>query len=490
MRSNKEYLTFLLFLIAAFGLGALFFTVPTALDDYWYMNDVAKHGWLGCVKIHHLTDNSRLSDIIGAWIIQWPNWLLDIISTAAVAFTIRGMMKLSQTPNIIGLTIIASFYIFVVPWHDYLFTRMFTFNYIWSGAIMIGTIILFLRGVAISPLLAFVLGIISGSWHEGFSFPLFCGTLCCFAFHPKMIRNDRIALCIGLALGGMWLFMSPSRTSDDGYGSLVRFPFYVWRSLALHISTYIFLSLELLCLCVGKWRRDAMSPVIIIAIVTSLTGLCLHVLTSLPRTYTPGAIMEGVGIAFLVGKMLKGARTCLKNTLKWICLSIWIFIIVHLAVSFLAGMRFYNEEQYIQKEYQKVKNTDGIVFADVTGYHGTHWLTFGKPIQHLYTGYAHAILASRYYDGAMLKVIPPELKDYKSGMGRRLDGSAGGFVYKGWLVLPLETEPDSYILGAKFIYNSDCFYAEKLAYSFIGADLKPYLFVLAETDGLKAVDKV
>ena len=497
-------LNIFLYLLAVVGMGSVFFTVPGALDDYWYMREVADgglcadgsfsfiKGWFECARIHWLSDNGRFCNVIGIGFLHLPLWVSHLVSTLAVAATLGLMCMLGRARRhaTVSLTFLTAIYILAVPWPDYLFTRVFSYNYVWGGALMLAVIALFLRQRATGWRWALGAGIVFGGWHEGFSFPILCGAVACMAIHPGMLRRDRVWLCIGLLLGGLWLFMAPARTSPTGFGTMVHYSRPFLPLLGDHWLTIIFFVSEGISLAVRRSRRAALAPLVIFAVAVSGVSLAIHLLSYTPRTCTPGVIMEGVGLTYLFNSLCPKPFSRLRSAVSWLCALTWIFITAHLTAAFITGLKFNREERHIIAGYEKSMDTDGVVFADVLGYYKAPWLTLGKPVQNLYTYFAHSSLVGKYYHGPLMKVIPTALRGYREGMGRRLEGDAGFSVCSGWLVAPIDSVPSSPLYSAEFVYGDHVRHDRFPAYSFTGADSTRYLFVLTDTDGLTAVNSI
>lgn len=507
MHTNKSLLLSchvvrILYCLAVVGLGALFFTVPVAHDDYWYLHDLTDGGtdrygnfdfWQGvweCARRHHLYDNSRIPNFFGGILVYLPRWITQTVSLISVALTLLFMSRLSgiSKSNVAGFTLLATIYIFLMPWTDYLFTGMFAYNYVWAGALMTGAVVVFLRRKPVGAIWAFMLGLLLGAWHEIFSFPVFCAAVACLAVYPRMIRRDRVWMCVGLLLGGLWLFLSPSRTSAAGYGSLLHYSRPFVPLFKDHILTFSFWILEIICIAWRRTRREALSPVMFFCVSASLVSFGIHLLSYGPRTCVPGVIMEGVGIVALLQAAIPYPRKPIRYAALTVCGIAWLFITAHFVAAFITGIKINREERHILALYQEAKDTDGEVFADVTRSHDALWLTFGKPYQGMYDYHSHPDQLSTYFHGKRLKVLPAALENYRKETGTKLKGDAGFYVYHGALVAPIDSDYDEPTYWAEFIYGDRSEKKHPLAYSFTGADSRHYLFVLTETEGLTAVN--
>lgn len=481
----------------------LFLTVPRALDDYWYLSDVHRFGTdssgnfnflkglLGTYSEHFATDNSRLSNVFGAVLVFVPLPVLALVSALLVGLTLYFMSILAQPSRrgFIGVTAIIMLYTFALPWDDYIFTGIFTFNYVWGAAWMIIYIFLFISEKQINVWLAVFLGIFLGAWHEIFSFSAFVGSIACLIFHKKMVCRWRIGMLVGIAVGCLWLWLSPSRTAPSGYGSLISLNRDFISLLDAHILAYIFIFAELLCLLLSRYRIFALSPTALFAVSTILVCLPVHLLSATPRVIFPEVIMSSVGLVFLGNAVFHSVTKPVSTATKWICRGLWIFFTAHIVSAFATGLKIKAEEKDILTQYLKVKESDGVVFADVTSPETSLPLSFGKPFQGLYEYYAHSVLLSRYFNGKLLRVIPTALKDYRLDEGEAISANLPVYSFDGYLVAPYSvyfaTEP---FLKAKFIYSDGSIRAGRFGYKFTGADSHEYFYINAPVSGLSSIE--
>ena len=498
MPSKENKTIYILIALATLAFGALFFTMPRTHDDYWFMADILRFGTsddgsfsflkgiTGCLSYHHFNDNSRLSNLFCILVIALPIWFSAIISMLSVGLSLTLMIRISGA-RIAGATAIMLFYTFFIPWTDYLFSFFFTGNYIIAGAIMMAVIALFMRKKATNAAWMFILGIIFGAWHEIYSFPILVGAVACFVVHRKMIRPDRLWMCAGLFLGCLWLWMSPSRTNPTGYGAMINFHRQWGEIINLqHWVGYIFLFLTAIALLIKRTRCYALSPVIIFSVSCVVIGLFVHLLSAADRATTPAVMMSALGGVYLFEKTIRN----IPRIAVWICGAAWVFFFIHMGVAFATGLKIRNEEKYIINEYLKVKDTDGVVYADVTTPETAPWLSFGKPFQTMYTYFSHPILVKEYYGGEMLKVIPTALRSYKDSMGMPIESNADVKSFKGHLIarnINVKYDKDWPILRGEFAYKSGNNIHYTVAYPFIGSDSIEYLFLFAPADGIEKV---
>lgn len=484
----------MLVVFAALCIGALFFTVPHTHDDYWYLRNINDYGTdtdcsfsfvrgvIGTVIDHHFHDNSRFANVFGTLIVSMPLWLSALLSAVSVLATLLLMVKLSeQKSSFVAVTSIVMMYTFFMPWNDMLFSLCFTYSYVWAGALMLVAIWLFMRDKKTWWGWMFAYGLFFGGWHEIYSFPVLAGGVLCFMFHRKMLRADRVWLCAGLLIGCIWLWMSPSRTSDTGYGSLINFH-RPWRDMiGAYWLPFIFIIIESIYICIRKVRKYALSPVALFAVSCFTICLPVYIFSGALRAITPAIIMSCIGIVFLLGKVV----SCENLLMKGVFAALWVFFALHIGASFVTGVKVYNEEMNIIAEYEKAKEKDGVVFADYTTPSSAPWITFGKPVQWLYGYYSHSSLVGKYYHSPRLKVIPKALENFDSSRAKKIEGNIDLWEFEGSIVARnIKVEPTVPVVEGEFRYVDGKTLHGALAYPFLITDTCEYVFLNAPARGL------
>lgn len=496
--------------LVALAYGFVYFTVPLAHDDYWYLKGLKDFGlsadgtfsWLKgayeTARFHHLTDNSRLPNMVGALIVSLPLWVLALISMCAVGLSLILMLRLSsfnaRTSMFVKATAVTMGYTFLIPWTDHIFTYVFTYNYIWGAAVMLTAVWLFVRERQTQWWVMLILGFILGGWHEIISFPTLVGAVLCVLFYKKYRTPGSFCLICGLILGCTWLYLSPSRTSSTGYWTMLWLHRPWLRLVHHHWPSLVFLGLELICLCVGSWRKYALSPVSLFVTAFAMTVMPIHFFTDALRCITPEMIMDTVGAVYLLSKILPTPRKPLIMAVRIICSATWIFFFIHMGAAYSAGMDIRNEEEYIVSEYQKVKDTDGVVFCNYTTPREAPWLSFGKPYQELYTFFSHPALITKYFNGkSRLKVIPKDLEGY-AWQGTDVKANVEAKAYKGFVIargcgaLGEISQSKAPIAYGIFTYSNGRSLDSSLCYEFTGADSVKYYYLSVPADNLEAIE--
>ena len=471
------------------ALGAMFFLFPRALDDYWYMADVdacARSGgdydfWsgvLGCWKMHWADDNSRLANMVGAIVIHLPRWVTAAVSTVAVAYALRHAYTLAGcTARSVGAyTLIAAAFVFALPWGDGMFSTMFAISYVWTLPVMLWTINVFLNCHRRRPGEMFVVGLLLGAWHESFSFPLLCGAVAVMALWPSRLRSDRVWLCVGLLLGGLWLITSPSVLNRTGYWHRIHPRDSDAWTLYHHIATAVFIVLEIIALARRRWRTAACSPLIVIVLSYGLICAVVEWSTVTMRAAFPCFIISYIGIAYLLRNMLPQVFDGRNRWIYALSAVVWCAILLNLSTAVYATAVISRQEDEIVEAYEAKPDDGEPLFAEISFARDFPWWAMGKPYFDLYTYYWHSGNMSQYYGRRHLDIVPRILKQYR-GEGVPVGGNAGFKAWNGVLVAPADsclTAPDT----PGFIDSGTARPRETLyLVRFTGADGNPYVYL-------------
>lgn len=230
----------LLWLLLFFaGFGYFFIATPKYSDDIWYLQ-----GWgqwfveqgvelpsdgvnvftapipadkvKETVLSHMDFDNVRLSNIIGFHFLFPPKWVGSSLALMAWFAAVFGIFRLSgvsmRQSRFLPLAIFLL--TFVMPWHEFMGSIIFQFNYVLPSALSLCTLWLMLErpeGRAGQTGL-FMLALITGCWHEGFGFPMLCSGALVAACYRRCRTRWMWLVLAGLTLSMFWHFgyLSPT----------------------------------------------------------------------------------------------------------------------------------------------------------------------------------------------------------------------------------------------------------------------------------------
>ena len=489
---NKKILSvnFVFIILASLAFGAVFFAMPRVIDDYWFMNNMQTFGtdadgsfsWFkgvsGTAIYHHLYDNSRLPNLLGGLIAFLPLSVTALISTVCIGLTLWFMQTLSGRNSLLSLTALVTAYTFIVPWYDSLFERFYTYNYVWAGAIMLVAVYLFLRQKPVGSVWTFLIGLLLGVWHEIFAFPTLAGFIVCLALNRKMIRKDRMWLCAGVFIGCVWLYLSPSSTADTGVFSMFT-PRHVTKLMALRTwFPVLFVVCEAICIAWPRLREYALRPIPLIALTVSTVCVTIYLFIDGGRVLMPSVLIDAVAFVGLFGRYFN-APPVLK---KVVCAGLWIFFFLHMGSAFSVAQTIRDDEQKILALYDGVRNTnDGMIYFAPASRNYHPRLALGKPLPYLYATNKHAKLVGEYFNGPIIKLMPPSLRCFRKEMGSPLPANPMIYVYQDYAIgLPGITDSrfdGSTDMSGFIVYKNGNEIRQFKGFPFIGADSCTYYYM-------------
>ncbi|MCM1337034.1 MAG: hypothetical protein NC187_00940 [Candidatus Amulumruptor caecigallinarius] len=223
--------------VLALLFGCVFQAYPLCVDDLWYLSDATaqlgtiealRQTWYICIDSMTF-DTGRLSSLVlTPFLGFFPRWVFSLCSALCIWLVLMFGIKLSRVSPISGRSAYwLALVVFILPWYEFLFTMLYSANYVWATALGLTFLwVFFSRGRgSISPgrfcLLA-LLGVMTGWWHEGWTVPMACG-LAVWAWMKgrACITRRRVLLAVSAACGficrvampGFWLM--PDRRSSQ-----------------------------------------------------------------------------------------------------------------------------------------------------------------------------------------------------------------------------------------------------------------------------------
>lgn len=272
--------------------------MPRASDDYWYAFDfhdylegiTQDYPWREIVdtwKRHYTGDNIRLANVLLPFLLLAPKWLAALIPPLCMIAAARMMCApWGFSRRMIPAQMLLMFLlVFLLPWHEYLFTFCYSMNYVVTSL----PAVLFVLAV-VNPRRHFVIGLASGVavgfLHEGFGVALLCASATVallWAREDRELRLRRLALCLSLVPGLIFLLTAPGVARNFTARTDVFSPHGILRVLKLHIPFFLFTALWILALARRRWRQRAISPLGVIIVVASVVAIAMHV--RYPRGY-------------------------------------------------------------------------------------------------------------------------------------------------------------------------------------------------------------
>lgn len=437
--------------------GAVYYFTPLCIDDIWFLeNSKGNPGsweyFITTVQncaFHWQYDCGRLSNMAATpFLALLPRWVYATVSALAVWIIYLGGPAVAKTKYI---SYGAAFWVltttFIFPWFDFMFTIMFTVNYVWPCALLM-IFLYFLRktedGKSYSfsfNIFLFLLSFILGWWHEGLSAPLAAALIIYFAVLHKRHAKSQLYMLTGFAGGAITILMMPAFWRSIGDRHSILFKPVLWETLLGFVFIalfFVFIALFLYSLCKKQFRLELKThKKRILATCSAVFAFGLFG-TAIFVKYFPGPragsfmqIISALGILYLLR---------LNETPKFINKAFLRNIVMILV--FVASIINMTASVYMQRklsgEYKEVKSLadnlggDGynVVFYDKTPI--LLWIDLYKPTyKALNTPYGLS-----YVRKAGISILPQVLKNLSSN-SEELKKCTGEnlFLYKNQLLV-------------------------------------------------------
>lgn len=406
----------------------MFCFMPLYVDDLWFgltlrpWIDGSASGFpfseIWNVYVHHWqVDNVRLANIFYVPTLLLPRWLPSIFIALAWGVAIYWLARLLELPKRgVGLFSLLLFFLaFALPWYDSIGALCYQFNYPLSSFVAIGAIYYAFRGR--NWLIALLVGLILGAWHEGFGIPLLFGLGFAFLLSHQLRSPHVLALLIGILLGTAWLFISPAVTSRapgaETIFSLSRF------SYLLTLHPVFWLMLILIAISLFKKRGSQLaSPLFIVFAISAIVSYGIHFATvNAPRAGWWCELASAAAVICLV-KDYKVPRA-LPVLVGGLLL---LLSFAHLIIVDVYSVRI--NTFYRQAVADYLKSPNGTVFASFTDEYQAPLLAWNMPDFTILLSRFSTETLAKYYDRELTppSLVPAELQNFTATQGVPVSG--------------------------------------------------------------------
>lgn len=482
----------LYFLIFSVVLGIYLIVMPRFVDDYWYMfnltewlkqqGDYNPNGKVDLVnypfpwaeifetwKDHYLIDNSRLCNVLVVFFLLIPKWIGSSIAVFAWMYTMASSFKLSginfkkSAIVLMGIILWALF----IPWPSHLGWLDYQFNYVLSSALSLCLVGLWfsidkkfqfkrqLKGIKkfITLFLYFLISLIVGLWHEGFSLPIFVGFLFLVVCYNRFRNSYCYLILLGLAIGIIFLAIAPGTQVRMEATDLIPIPLYIkiFKTIIFNIPYWIFI-VVLACVIYSHGLISVMQKKLIgFCVISGIIPLFMGLATfAVARVYWWTQLVSILGLMILCQNYYNHYwhKYRIKN-LMWL---------IPLAMFALA--RFIYMDYYAFKTRGAVhdaiityqKNPEKSIFEDViTNNEIPFYCVMMQDVVLLKDYQVNIAHFLETWSGKRnFAIIPSELKYVTAKSGRELDGPLDAREIDGLVFIPERN------------YNQDKLYAEEL----------------------------
>ena len=459
--SVRDSLVLNWFWLAVFvvGLGVFMVSMPKYYDDLWYMydlrvwyasqgitdvtagGDVIRYGvpW-DAIKttwdLHYYYDNARIANIVAVPLLLFPKWVGSLFALAMwcvamwASFRIAGVdiRKSALVPVAVFL------WSFGIVWQQHMGSMVYQMNYVVSTGLALWLIweSLF-RGAGGRKLLeVFLVGVLTGSWHEGFSVPVIVGFVVLMIVYKKY-RNKSVAIATaGLMIGLLWIVISPSFAARTGQFGVFDIHAHTASGLLKAFLTHplflIYTGFVLFCAIHkghGVMRHNAL---ILLVMSIGITAIMMQWLTTgVQRVGWMADVMSAIGILAMLRENFGGFRN--EYNAKNVFVAIALMILVSLHWISVGEINIKLARQYAQVTEKYVKERSKEIFVDFTTFEDL-------PLINLMTSDCRIFLMA-YQTGPFeafynargelppLNVIPSQLEYVTSESGREMEGNSG-----------------------------------------------------------------
>lgn len=483
MEFGSRKIGYLLLLLIFVSFAYCFFLYPLGLDDYWFLSDVKsgiadggtfwdgiKHFWE--IRVNY--DNGRFANLIGVLFLLLPRWVTSAISVLALLLSYLLMCRVAGITrrDFNAAMLMAVFVAIGLPWHDSIFSSVYSFNYLWATPLMLACILAILRSKPINVALMFVVGVLLGGWHEIYSLPVLIATGILMLMGFLEWRRDRVFLLLGLCIGLVWLMLIPAWSSRVGREVFITPSAYMFVQLMYHFMGWLpFMLLWGVCICVKKWRKVALSPTVLFIIIACLVIIGVQMVILKARAGFPAFILSYVGIVYILRQVWQSAFIGGRYPASLVMVILLALVGAHMSMVDFYMTKMVNELNVIKKVYDKQTERPVTIFADIT----YDWQLPPYLLKKtFFERHAHGWHYGCYQIWAGLPshhIVPVALKNYRAELGEKIEGTADARMWNGYLVMPFKKS----VAMVWVNYGKDKRHSDLSI--FHGADGKCYYFI-------------
>lgn len=510
---NNSLWLFLYFI----GMSVFFIVMPKYGDDQWYMwkmgdwlidRDVMYttdgvnpfiHGlpWQSIketINQHYNYDNARLGNMAVCFFMALPKWVGSGLCALCWIYTVIIGLKVSgidwKNSKLAGVAVF--FWYFFMTWESHMGGLVFQFNYVLPGALSMGLLMMLWchrRADKWNSVIGiFLLSLILGAWHEGFSIPFLSGlAVLMIAFKEK--RDIRFfAALAGLTIGIWFLVSAPSFERRAG-----ALDFYYMTGIfsmikrlgkiivIYHPSLLIFTLVEIVYLLKYGWKELVSNRLLVFVTISVWAAIGLSwVSTGSERSGWWSDLFVPIGIVSLLVRLKEPVNKIIKRCLYYVFV---VSTVLSLALTDFYVFILSRECRKVVGECMASGNFQ--IGNDILSRLDMPLMLLTK-VDRCTTGYQFLIPPSSnnkkefIHEDDILHIIPKDLMDVSVNSGNRVDGSGRVRNLNGNLFV-LSTDIDSIgNSGAKGL-----FFAEYLDFGLVrkeGVELYLTPFI-SEADG-------
>ncbi|MBQ7854566.1 MAG: hypothetical protein IJ352_06030 [Muribaculaceae bacterium] len=421
-------------------------------DDYYYLfpfYDYKINGaslnfsevllWLG----EQVNLNLRLSNQISILLLLLPHWVCDVLSVIIMGAMVVGLMKMLKIRKVLSLSmaLLLSLLVLVLPWYDQILCINFRINYVWSSAIVILYLYLFISYCKdwrlYKKVLFWGISIIASMFHEGAITPLFFGLIAQYLLSKKSLTKMQILSLVIVAIGIIILLFTP------GFSSRIDSSLH-WRSIksyllymcGYNLPSLIFILLVIYALIRGYYRK-MLEHNIPIYFVAAIVGCGIFMISPVIRASWFPTLFSIIGFVVLL-KDVFAVRVKYKNTLT---IAMYSIIFCHLGASCYYSKIIYSEWEAIAAKYEK--GVDANYYSPITLEKDIPLITLGKAYGFRHQCWGNNIMshtAHFYKVDRKVLAVPADLESVDKSQLEKIGGDNPFYWYGHYILMPKEKE--------------------------------------------------
>lgn len=498
------------------GIGIFMLVTPKYADDLWFLNESAE--WMKergvtfaddgvnvlryglpldniyeTIKIHQNGDTGRMANIAAIPALMLPKWAASSLPLIMWCFAMWFSFRIARVSlkdfKLISFALI--YWTVMIPWPQHFGIIMYQSGYIVSSGLA-----LILSFYILNPVrslggraLIFLLSLLVGTWHEGFSVPIAVSIAGCMIIFPNRRNSTNLIILILICTGLLSMAVAPGfrgRMDSTLFGNLQN-PYHFLTVLGHNICYFIvvFYAVYKIVKHGRQWIND--NKTIIFLLLGGLVSFSLELATYSERRVSMWCTMTTLIVMLIALKnSTLPIKRGMRKSISFLLMAGVITCLVKWGFTDCYTFRVRNDFKKMVAEYNA--NPNKSIFLKT-------YTNYTVPIISGFTpnfAYIHIPLyqsfANMYYGKQQahpMIYIPDELRNVTGKEGKKIDGNMNIRSIGKHLYAPIESIPgDSVMQTAIYRVNinfgiEEKNYTEVSAFRFKSeADGHDYLYIV------------
>lgn len=441
---NYCYLLLLMTVGVLYSLMSYF--TPLQIDDYTFMGVYKDNNggsldfslsavWDYIMEIRQL-DNSRMSNIMAPfsslfapWKYIFP-WLTGFLCSLII-------WEISKIAGLFRNKFISSAFIWLaivlfLPWRGFIFVRDFSLNYIYPSALALGFVMSLIEGeergwTGLRVSLVVLLGFLSASWHEGFSFTVLGGLLLWTALKKGKVSKVWWIILVFYAVIASVFAFSPGMINRGVKELKVGMPIVPVKLIADISLCVVMIGLYAIWLIAKNGRKRMKSlagnPYFVIFTCAALLGVALSlILNHTARTAFWPELCAIVSLSIAIKYLIEEKHNASNKKYNWLILAacvVYVLCVAHGIHSIIWEHKYYVEDKCL---ISKIEKGEGQFFYDIIMPEEIPATTLYFPARSSWITSFHYICLENFYN-RRIGVFPKSLENIDENMVENISGT-------------------------------------------------------------------